>query len=454
MAACSQKINPEKPKLIAGKSLGDAPISSIGIPLSIEVAEIENALNEALKPVIYEDNDFENNQKDDFKVKLSKLGAASLDMSGNMLRASMPLRVEAELRLIGKKIGKRTLIQETKKVSFEATVRLRSSLALQEDWRIMPNTEIDQITWIKRPTLKVGRLKIPLDMLVEKILRKKETKLEAALDKVIYEKIPLKKQVDKIWLSMQKPILLDKKSQMLWLVNAPQRISAMQPSAENDLLTIRLKLETSLQTVVGKEPPTNMKPLPNLLLARTLPDSFKIYMNCRAFYTGLSEILNKKLDKKEFEKGGAKVRIKDVEIDGGGDILVVGLKLKGDLNGQVYLSGKPTLDSAQKSLTIKDFGFDMHSEEVLLSVGDWLLNSTLIGYVEENVSIPLDSLSYQIPDKIVAGLNKSKLGERLELDFSAFAFKPVSLVMTGAAIEALILAEGKSSLNIKKITKK
>ncbi|TAF35749.1 MAG: DUF4403 family protein [Cytophagales bacterium] len=453
LLACGQKVNPEKPFLQPGSPLPQTPLSTLGIPLSIEVDEIEKALNDALKPVIYEDASFEDNDKDNFKVKLIKLGKAQASMSGSILAAGMPLRVEVEIRLIDKKIGKKQLISSSQKLNFEAQVSMTSSIAIAENWKVIPNTEITQLIWIKKPNLKVGRLKIPLDKLIERILKKKETMLEATLDRVIYEKLPLKTQVEKIWLSMQKPILLDKKAQTIWLINNPVAISAMQPKARDGMLTIPLALQTSLQTLVGEAPNVEPRPLPNLKLVTHVPDSFKIYMNCRAFYTALAELVNKKLEKKVFEKGGASIKVKEVSIDGGGQELLVGLRLKGDLNGHVYLKGKPFIDTAKQVLFIQDFAFDIHSEEVLLSVGDWLLNSTLKTYIEESVAIPMDSLSHKIPQKIVEGLNKGKLGERIDLSFSSFKITPMQFVMTGSAVEALVLAEGKSRLEIKKISK-
>ena len=71
--------------------------SSVSIPVNLPISEIQRLVNQQITGVLYEDQDFENNNSDQLKTKVEKDGNIAIKaLTNNRLMFSVPLKIWAE----------------------------------------------------------------------------------------------------------------------------------------------------------------------------------------------------------------------------------------------------------------------------------------------------------------------------------------------------------------------
>jgi len=68
--------------------------SSITLPVSLPIQEINSLVNQSIKGTLYEDQSYTDNDNDQFKVKIEKQGNIAIKaLTNNRLMISVPLKI-------------------------------------------------------------------------------------------------------------------------------------------------------------------------------------------------------------------------------------------------------------------------------------------------------------------------------------------------------------------------
>ena len=71
--------------------------SSISVPISLPISEIQRLTNQSITGTLYEDQSYENNDNDQLKTKVEKDGEIVMKaLTNNRLLFSVPLKIWAE----------------------------------------------------------------------------------------------------------------------------------------------------------------------------------------------------------------------------------------------------------------------------------------------------------------------------------------------------------------------
>ena len=71
--------------------------SSISVPISLPISEIQRLTNQSITGTLYEDQSYENNNNDQLKTKVEKDGEIMMKaLTNNRLLFSVPLKIWAE----------------------------------------------------------------------------------------------------------------------------------------------------------------------------------------------------------------------------------------------------------------------------------------------------------------------------------------------------------------------
>lgn len=92
---------------------------------------------------------------------------------------------------------------------------------------------------------------------------------------------------------------------------------------------------------------------------------------------------------KRFDSGGKSVVIRDFDLYGNGDKLVVKLQTAGSLDGVFYLTAKPLYNQQTGLFSVEDVDFDMQTRSVLLKLADWFLHGSIRGMIQEKLNMNL-----------------------------------------------------------------
>ncbi len=440
--ACSG-INPDEPD--AGSSLAPSlrKPSFIASPVAIETSDLADMLNTKLKTTLYNDDSFEG---DGLKLKVSRFSDIQISLHKNELDYVIPLKIIVSAKKVGITFGGKDGIETAVKI------KMRSKVQITPHWHIKSETTYKGVEWVIKPSVKIIGLKINLDKIIENYLEKKSEEIENKIDEIAYEKIDLKKALKKTWLELQKPILINKKLQKVWLRAVPEKIFASQPYGKDGMIRFSLKIQASIESHVGEKPDfSSLENMPNLIIQKELDENFELHLQSKIFFDEVNDALRSNMKDIKVPFEGYNVVIKSMELLGKGNKLVVKTVIDGDSKGTLYFTGTPKLDTANLTLSILDFKFEVKTEEALLESAAWLVNNSFKDFILEKLTFKLNPHFEKIPDLIMHAMSKSKVADKVELDFKTFVIKPEMLHIEKEGIVVKVSSYGKISVEILKL---
>jgi Domain of unknown function (DUF4403) len=454
LVACSD-MNADKP---AEESF-DAPIvqevSVLGTPVIFEIQDIEDKVNEKLAGTFFQKNGFDIPNEKGIQIKvhqlaLSKPERLQINVIGNELRYTVPLRLIFD-GTFGKKVGIK--VEKRQKFDFALRLRFRTKiLSVGEDWKLNTQTTSEGFDWIDKPDITLAGIKIGLASLAEKSLKNSMSKIEDKIDQAAHNALKLDKMIGKIWASLQKPILINKKHSKIWLRAKPQGIEMGKIEGDGTNLSIRLRILTLTETLLGENPTfTINEKLPPLKTNLAVDNQCNLHVLSELDYEEINQVLLESIGGKEFDIKGNKLLIKKAEVSGSGKNLIIKVEVGGTINATIYGKGRPVYDTIQGSLRIENFDFDVNTQEMLLGSADWLLHETAKEKIQEKLNLPIKKHLDKLPDLIRNGIAGSKLGERLELGLENMQIRPNKIAVQKEGLGVLVNVTTNLSVKLKKL---
>ena len=425
--------------------------SKISVPILYKIQNLENMINSKIRGTIYNDNSFKNNGNDKLKLKIEKNGTIKIDALGNVLSYSVPLKVRIEKKLIGtKKVFGKNIFQKGNVVEFALVLFFDSNVDINNDWKLLTKTQYKGLKWETEPTATV--LKINIAGLVEKELDKKMGDLTNKIDKSLHDNLDIKKQIEKVWKDIQKPFLINKKAEKIWLQFSPYSIQSTVINTKGKNIFIQIQLETFAQTLIGASPPYSINDsIPSLLKLANSPDQFDLNIVCKLPYTSINNILKKFVAGKEINVEGINLKINSAHIQGNSSNLLFKLEISGDVKGSVTFKGKPRFNTESKSIEIDKFDFDLESEEWLLTAANQVLHDEIKNQIKQKLSIPLEEYMQKIPLLINSGIEKGKLKEKINIYVDSLQLDLKKTEITQKDFQFLINGKGRVLLELEKL---
>ena len=125
--------------------------SVLHIPIELKIADLERTLNEELQGVLFNDNSFDDG--DNMRLKATKLGNIGLKADNKSISFSLPLALDIQYNA-----GILGMLNALGDISLD----LKTEYNIQPDWSIVTKTEISGYKWLKRPTLQMGSINVPI----------------------------------------------------------------------------------------------------------------------------------------------------------------------------------------------------------------------------------------------------------------------------------------------------
>ena len=390
ISSCSRKITPAKPALAATDfRLDSLPDSEIHIPVQVNLRPIY-ALAEKQVDTLFTSPSYPNGwvqSSCDTRYKYTfRRGPLQMKGAGN----SLELAFTGYYRIIG---STRICVAGTAISPWTAPCRcgfdeperrvnvsFTNTLNIQPDYRIRlgilrnePKAldKCDMCFWGQDVTKQVlNGLKAELDT------------AKAALDSS-YGNVDLRPQFQQLWNQLNKAYDI---YGMGWLQINPQRMHINNLYAKGDSLYLNLGL--AARPVLSFERPADQVPVIPSMASFGSDKGFSIFLDASLNYDSLSQIVNRRLEGKEFDLNKGPVRkkfiFKDCLLYGeGNEKLIIRINFGGTDNGTLYLTGKPVYSADTRILEIRNIDFDIYSKDALLKTAEWLFSRRIIHEVSE-----------------------------------------------------------------------
>lgn len=180
----------------------------------------------------------------------------------------------------------------------------------------------------------------------------------------------------------------------LWLVLAPQEVRLGKLHMSDSALVVDIRLYARPVMESGPRPPRIHTPLPPLTRAvRDVGDSAHLRLEGRLAYEDANAVLSAQLVGRSISRYGRSVKVARIRVyplSDGRIVLAVGVT--GDIVGDAYLVGTPSVDSVTHTISVPDLDFDVNTANALVRGLAWLRKADLVAQLRENARWPLDGV--------------------------------------------------------------
>lgn len=449
LSSCATTVKPVKPvadysntKVIYTKEL-----STIQLPVEMSVKEIQTQINKQLTGLLYEDNSFENNSKDNVKLKVWKVGDIQFDGRGNEFNIVLPIKIWANVGWEVEKYGVK--LSDFREVQFAAKINLTSKLNVN-NWKMNSATVINSIDWLESPTVKVMGKDIPVTYLANPAISMFKERIAKMVDAQVEKNVDFKPQIVDALKKLTTPMEVSKEYNT-WINFEPQSFYATQPNVANKQLKIGLGLKTYIETAIGQKPVVaTSKFEPEMYNVPKIADDFNINIVSFVTYPNAVKLLQQSLGGKvfEFQDGKRKVKIEQIDLWGNNGKLITALTLSGSINATVYLTGVPFYDPKTQQISLQQVNFELDTRNKLIKAANWLAHGTFTKMIENQAKFSIADQMKESMQKAQVYLNNYQISKGVFVKGKINDISPDKTYLTENAIVATVVAKGNMAIRI------
>ena len=416
--------------------------SSVSIPVNLPISEIQRLVNQQITGVLYEDQDFTNNNNDQLKTKIEKDGNITIKaLTNNRLMFSVPLKIWAEKGL--GTLGVYTY-QET---NFKVIMNFISSLDFQQNWSLKTNTTTAGFVWKEKPVLDFGKVKIPLSSIIEGILRKQQKEFTNVIDAQIQQKMNMQPYLVVAWNQFAAPIQVSEEYNT-WLKITPQtvKMSPLEVYADKIKSTISIDLFSETFTGIKPSPNPTVIAIPNYISAQNLGNNFVMKTTANIPFTEANAIAKKQFQGKEFDVNKDKIKVEDIKIYPENDLVVMEILTSGKVNGTSFIKGNLVYDAVKHKIGFTKTDFKLKTKNIFQKLATSLFEGKIVRMIEQDYGIPLLDIENSSKKSIEESFNK-EYHAGLKLQGKVLNLKPSQFIVNQDYITAVI--DINANLNLK-----
>ncbi|MDB5242130.1 MAG: hypothetical protein JWP57_2755 [Spirosoma sp.] len=444
----TNRLNPKAPKesytITAMEVRNDRFLSTVHIPVSIAMADVERQINAQVNGLIYEDNSLNDNNRDQFMAKVWKRGTIIVDAQDSLFHFTVPLRIwaKAGVSVLG--------FTQYKETEFEIDLRFKTKFDLSHDWSVNTQTQADGYAWVRRPTISIVGVNVPVTSFVSRMIDKNLGTITKTLDEQIRRNVDLRTPVLKVWNTLREPYLLTAQYRT-YLQVVPKRILITPLRFEGRLVQATIGIEGYTLTTTGDKP--TVRPavsLPDLTVVSQVKNDFQIGLLSEVSYPEAAKLAASEFVGKSFSFSNDRytLTITNMDLYGQNDNLIIKAGLKGTLSGDIYLRGRPYYDAQSQTISLKDLTYDLDTKNLLQRSASWLLQGTFARTLEKQLTIPVGSYLADMQKLIQERLKNNQLVKGVTINGRIDEIRPDQVYLTPTALLAVVNARGRVDVKV------
>lgn len=424
----------------------EVPASYLNLTVNFPVEELTDGINNLL-PAILMDKGLPLNSKGDTAfVKIIKAGELDLRFRGNHAYASLPIKVKAHIR---KKVMGVTFSNEATPLEFNAIAKVKSEMILTKDWDLLLECNWVELDWTDNPNITILGINLDLGKKLDKAIKENQSEISSKLCGEINSKLKFRKTITKVWEDIQKPIRIAQKPTELWLWSVPQSLNAKLLPLKEDKLSIAVELRATLHASPIKSKPKEPQPLPPRSEPLGDTPGMVSFLEMNAPIALVEKLVAEQLVGSEYTFQDYTARILDIKLSSEGQNLKVLAKVTGSIIGKIEISGKPTLTTSGKA-QLSDFTYSVELDDEMATATDWALHQFAESYLAQKVSFDASRILNNLDSLAMAGIAKSKIGDKLDLDLDLKNVESYQMYLSEKEIQWIFYVEGKAGIVLKK----
>ncbi|GAB3556407.1 DUF4403 family protein [Spirosoma fluminis] len=419
-------------------------LSTAHVPVAIALNDVERQINAQISGLIYEDNSLEDNNRDKFMAKVWKRGTVLVSAEDSLFQFTVPLKIwaKAGISVLG--------LTQYKETEFEIDLRFKTKFDLDKDWSVSTQTQADGYGWVRRPTVSVVGVNIPITSFVSRMIDKNMGTITRAIDQQVRRNVDLKTPVLKAWNTLREPYLISEKYRT-YLQVVPKRVLITPLRFEGRFIRSTIGIEGFTLTTTGAKP--DVRPavsLPDLTVVSKVNDNFQIGLLSEATYPEAAKLAAEEFVGKTFKFNNDRyaITITNMDLYGQNDNLIIKAGLKGTISGDIYLRGRPYYDPKDQTISLKDLTYDLDTKNILQRSASWLLQGTFARTLEKQLSIPVGSQLADMQKLLQDRLKNNQVAKGIVVNGHIDEIKPDQVYLTPTALLAVVNARGRIDVKV------
>jgi hypothetical protein len=419
--------------------------SSVTVPISISIPEINRLINNSVKGTIYQDNSFTDNDNDQFKVKVDKYGEIKLTaLKDNRFLIEVPLQIWAEkgYGAMGKYV-----YQDTK---FNIVMKFISAVEFKNNWTLQTQTTTYGFEWTTKPVLDYGTVKIPIASLIESTLKEQQAKFTTVIDEQIKESFDLKPYLLMVWNNFNAPIQISPEYNT-WLKITPKTVYMTPIKIYKDYIKGTVGLDMYSETYIGQIPMTSPLAMsfPNYVLKNDLATDFNLKTTANVTFDRATSLAKQQFVGQEFvltsEKN--KVRITDMRLYPDKQSIILEVDTEGEVKGTSIIKGFPYYDAEKQRIALTDIDFKLKTKNIFHKTITTLFEGKIKRMIANDYGIPMGDIIKMSKESLNESFNKEYY-PGIFLKGNVLDFRPSQILLFQDHITVVIDTQANLKLDV------
>ena len=299
---------------------------------------------------------------------------------------------------------------------------------------MISKTKLLDYKWIKEPYLEVMRVKIPMGRFVDDMIKDQKDSITHTIDTQLQKQFDLKKQIQIAWKTFQLPFVASVwGEEKTWLYFSPldEKVLIEGIHFEENKLKTQMQIQGYSDAEFSKI--FHFKPkiveLPDLSYQDELESGVEMLVNAQVSKkTALKKAKELFLHQEyKFRKDKYKVKVENINFYGSNHNIVIDLEMSGDVDGKVYLIGKPVYNPSTDEMEIKDFSYELDAKTKLSKFTRWLFAGKIKKQLKESAEEVLNQQIDEIREDVEKSLENFQFSPQATLkgDVDDFFIKEI-----------------------------
>ncbi len=440
---CGNKAKQEKIEAANFVELPPLSPSTISIPLTIEMSDLQALINQQLADMNFASGTSTEDSR--LKVKIKKAADIAIDLFSEQIRYQVPLELDIAYDLT---LG-------TAKADGVLLLDFISVFNIDPAWNLRTQTRLVSHRWQREPQLRLGVVSLPLSSVSNFAIRRSQAMIEQGIDEAVAEQGQLGGYITNVWNELQKPILVAEDYQA-WLRIQPQDLRMTPLSTTATSLSAIITLEALPKLAFSQTAPyAPASPFPSFKYVpqQRAENDFVVNIASLVTYEEAQRLAAASVVNQTFSSGNKSVTINDLKLFPSGDKVMITLAASGAYNGNIYLSGIPYYDNARKKLQIQNLDFTLQTKSLLTKTAAWLFKSMLKNQIENNLDEMLSTNMQEMQTEIDAQLADQDLGSGVRLKGKLNQFDLGQVYLRPEGLEVRVAISGRLDIDLDNLLK-
>jgi len=330
-------------------------------------------------------------------------------------------------------------------------LRFKTKVSVNHDWSVTTFTITDGYEWIKSPEVHIGSAVIPVTIIANLLLNANKETIAKRIDDTMAGSFNFREIAEEGWKMMFHPYKIEGDYDA-WLSINPYSISLMPVQGSLGHIRFGAAVVSDVECLLDNVPQAGrIRTLPDLQQLKSASDTFHISLFTDIPYTSINRMTKEEVGDSVFVFGNRKITFESFRVYGSNGKMVVETKVKGSINGTIYLTGTPYFNAADTTVRIKDLVFDVKTRNLLTNSAKWLFNGKIEKMLMKSISIPFNTNISKVENQLTGFFKHYPLGFGFELNGRLAKLTVTDLILAPGSVKANILFSGNLSLVMSEI---